>query len=205
MRVGLEAQERNKRVLASQLAVKAANEGVSERRGAYMPQVSLIAQRQDSNVGFENLLINRTDNTFVGVNVVIPIYAGGRSKAGVSEAISRRSIAEYELRATQLRARELVRTAFLQVQASDSQTDAASILVESTALSSEAMQQGFALGTVTSVDVLNALRDQFQAERELQRIRYDHIRYLLLLKRETGTLSAEDMLEVGGWLEPQSP
>ena len=200
-----QAQERNKRVLASEYAVRAANEDVSARRGAYMPQVSLIAQRQDSNVGFENLPINKTDNTYVGVNVVIPLYAGGRNKAGVSEAISRRSIAEYELRATQLQARELVRTAFLQVQASDRQTDAASILVESTALSSEAMQQGFTLGTVTSVDVLNALRDQFSAERELQRIRYDHIRYLLLLKRETGTLSADDMLEVGGWLEPQSP
>ena len=200
-----QAQERNKRVLASEYAVRAANEDVSARRGAYMPQVSLIAQRQDSNVGFENLPINKTDNTYVGVNVVIPLYAGGRNKASVSEAISRRSIAEYELRATQLQARELVRTAFLQVQASDRQTDAASILVESTALSSEAMQQGFALGTVTSVDVLNALRDQFSAERELQRIRYEHIRYLLLLKRETGMLSAEDMLEVGGWLEPQSP
>ena len=70
-----QAQERNNRVLASEYAVRAANEGISERRGAYMPQVSLIAQRQDSNVGFENLLINRTDNTFVGVNVVIPIYA----------------------------------------------------------------------------------------------------------------------------------
>ncbi|MFL2873139.1 MAG: TolC family protein [Pseudohongiellaceae bacterium] len=199
------AQERNNRVLASEYALKAANQGVSERRGAYLPQVSLIAQRQDSNVGFENLLINRTENTYVGINVVIPIYAGGRNKAGVSEAISRRSIAEYELRAMQLQARESVRSAFLQIEASDAQTNAASILVESTTLSSEAMQQGFSLGTVTSVDVLNALRDQFQAERDLQRIRYDHIRYLLLLKRETGTLSAEDMLEVGGWLEARSP
>ena len=199
------AQESNNRVLAGEFAVKAANEGVSGRRGAYMPQVSLIAQRQDSNVGFENLPINRTDNTYIGFNVVIPIYAGGRNRASVSEAISRRSIAEYELRETQLRTRELVRSAFLQVKASDAQSDAASILVESTALSSEAMQQGFSLGTVTSVDVLNALRDQFQAERDLQRIRYDHIRYLLLLKRETGTLDAEDMLEVGSWLEPSSP
>ena len=199
-----QAQERNNRVLAGEYALKAANEGVAERRGAYMPQISLIAQRQDSNVGFENLPINRTDNTYIGLNVVIPIYAGGRNKAGVSEAISRRSIAEYELRASQLQARELVRSAFLQVAASDAQTNAASILVESTALSAEAMQQGFTLGTVTSVDVLNALRDQFQAQRDLQRIRYDHIRYLLLLKRETGTLDAEDMLEIGSWLEPKS-
>ena len=64
------------------------------------------------------------------------------------------------------------------------------------------MQQGFNLGTVTSVDVLNAIRDQYQAERELQRIRYEHINLLLLLKRETGTLSAEDLLEVGAWLTP---
>ena len=200
-----QAQERNNRVLAGEYALKAANQGVSERRGAYMPQISLIAQRQDSNVGFENLRINRTDNTYIGLNVVIPIYAGGRNKAWVSEAISRRSIAEYELRATQLQARELVRSAFLQIEASDAQTNAASILVESTSLSAEAMQQGFALGTVTSVDVLNAIRDQFQAERDLQRIRYEHIRYLLLLKRETGTLNAEDMLEVGSWLESRTP
>ena len=200
-----QARKRNNRVLAGEYALEAAREGVSERRGAYMPQISLIAQRQDSNVGFENLRINRTNNTYIGLNVVVPIYAGGINKAGVSEAISRRKIAEYELRASQLQARELVRSAFLQVEASDAQTDAASILVESTSLSAEAMQQGFALGTVTSVDVLNALRDQFQAERDLQSVRYDHIRYLLLLKRETGTLDAEDMLEVGSWLEPRSP
>ena len=200
-----QAQERNRSVLAREYALKAADEGVSERRGAYLPQVSFIAQRQDSNVGFENLLINRTDNTFLGVNVVIPIYAGGRNKAGVREAISRRSIAEYELRATQLRARESVRSAYLQVQARNAQTAAASTLVESTALSAQAMQQGFSLGTVTSVDVLNAIRDQFQAERELQRIRYEHIRFLLLLKRETGTLTPEDMMQVSSWLEPPIP
>ena len=93
-----------------------------------------------------------------------------------------------------------MRSAYLQIQASDAQTEAAKVLVESTILAAEAMEQGFSLGTVTSVDLLNALRDRFQAERELQRIRYDHIGYLLLLKRETGPLSAEDLVELGEWL-----
>ena len=97
---------------------------------------------------------------------------------------------------------ELVRSAYLQVQSSRVLTEAAVILVESTALSAEAMQQGFELVTVTSVDVLNALRDQYQAERDLQRTRYEHIRYLLLLKRDTGTLEAEYMLEGGSLLIP---
>ena len=197
-----QAQENNHRVLARKLAVKAAEKGVDVSKGAHMPQVSFIAQRQDSDVGFDNLPIARTDTTYIGLNVQIPIYSGGRSSAGVSEAVSRKSIAEYELRATQLEAREAVRSTHLQIQASEAQTEAARILVESTALSLDAMQQGFSLGTVTSVDVLNAIRDQYQAERELQRIRYEHINLLLLLKRETGTLSAEDLLEVGAWLTP---
>ena len=66
------------------------------------------------------------------------------------------------------------------------------------------MQQGFELGTVTNVDVLNSLRDQYQAERELQRARYEQIKYTLILKRETGTLTSEDMIELGSLFEETS-
>jgi outer membrane protein len=87
------------------------------------------------------------------------------------------------------------------VQAAETLIEAAQKLVDSTALASTAMQRGFELGAVTSVDVLNALRDQYRAERDLQQARYDHIKFLLMLKRETGLLTADDMLEVGSWLE----
>ena len=197
-----QAEEQNQQIQAREYALQAAQERISERKGAYMPRVTFIAQRQDSDVGFDNLPMIRSDNTYIGLDVSIPIYAGGSNRAAISEAISRRSIAESELRSVRLETGELVRSAYLQVQSSRVLTEAAVILVESTALSSEAMQQGFDLGTVTSVDVLNALRDQYQAERDLQRTRYEHINYLLLLKRETGTLEAEDMLEVGSWLVP---
>ena len=197
-----QAQEKNHLILASKSAVRAAQERVSGQRGAYAPTVSFIAQRQDSDVGFDNLPIARTDNTYVGLNLSIPIYRGGTNRAAVSEALSIQNIAEYELRASELEARQRVRSAYLQLEASRTQIEAARILVESTALASEAMQQGFALGTVTSVDVLNSLRDQFRAERDLQRTRYDQIKFFLILKRETGALTAEDMIEVGEWLEP---
>ena len=197
-----QAQEQNQLIRASKFALSAARERVSGERGAYAPTFSFIAQRQDSDVGFDNLPIARTDNTYVGINLSIPIYRGGTNRAAVSEALSMQNIAEYELRARQLEARERVRAAYLQLEASRTQIEAARILVESTELAADAMQQGFELGTVTSVDVLNALRDQFRAERDLQRTRYDQIKYYLFLKRETGALTAEDMIEVGAWLEP---
>jgi outer membrane protein len=197
-----QAEENNHQIRAREYAVEAADKRIDQRRGAYMPQVNFIVQRQDSDVGFDNRPQDRTDNTYIGLDVTIPLYAGGSNRAGVREATSQRRIAESELRQVQLQANERVRSAYLQVQAAATMIEAARKLLESTELTSTAMQRGFELGAVTNVDVLNALRDQFRAERDLQRTRYDHVKFLLLLKREAGQLSADDMLEVGGWLEP---
>lgn len=196
------AAENNQQVRARRHALLAAEARVAERRGANMPQISLIAQGQDTNLGFDNVQISRSESTYVGVGVTIPLYAGGATRAQVSEARSERRIAENELRQMRLDAGERVRSAFLRVEASSLLTEAAERLVESTALAAEAMRQGFELGTVTTVDVLNSLRDRFRAERDLQQARYEHIRHLLLLKREAGTLAADDMLEIGRWLVP---
>lgn len=196
-----QAEDNNHQIRAREYAVKAADKRIDQRRGAYMPQVNLVFQQQNSNVGYENRPQDVTDNTYVGLDVSIPLYAGGSNRAAVREATSQRRIAESELRQVQLQASEQVRSAYLQVQSAETLIEAASKLLESTELSSTAMQRGFELGAVTSVDVLNALRDQFRAERDLQRTRYDHVKFLLLLKREAGLLSAEDMLEVGTWLE----
>jgi outer membrane protein len=196
-----QAEENNHQIRARQYAVEAADKRIDQRRGAYMPQVNFIVQRQDSDVGFDNRPQDRTDNTYIGLDVTIPLYAGGSNRAGVREATSQRRIAESELRQVELQANEAIRSAYLQVQSAETMIAAARKLLESTELTSTAMQRGFELGAVTNVDVLNALRDQFRAERDLQRVRYDHVKYLLLLKREAGLLSADDMLEVGSWLE----
>ena len=199
-----QAEINNHSIRAQRLAFEASKKMVSQRRGAYMPQVSLVLQRQDSNVGFDNIPLQRTDNTYIGVDVSVPIYAGGSNRAAVREANSQSLIAENELRGVELEIGETVRSAYLQVQASEKIIAAAQKLVESTELSATAMQRGFELSAVTSVDVLNAIRDQFGAQRDLQQVRYEHVKFLLLLKREAGLLTADDLIEVSAWLEPSS-
>jgi outer membrane protein len=196
-----QTNENNYQITASEFALQAADKRVDERKGAYMPQVRIVGQLQESNLGFDNQFIGQVDIGYVGIDVTIPLYAGGSNKAAVSEANSQYLIAESELKLTQLEASQRMRSAYLQVENAQRMIDAARKLVESTTLSSTAMQQGFDLGVVTSVDVLNALRDQFAAQRDLQRARYDHVKFLLFLKREAGLLNPEDMLEVSSWLE----
>ena len=199
-----QAEKNNHSIKAQRLAFEASKKMISQRRGAYMPQVSLVLQRQDSDVGFDNMPLQRSDNTYIGVDVSVPIYAGGSNRAAVREANSQSLIAENELRGVQLEIGETVRSAYLQVQASQKIIGAAQKLVESTELSATAMQRGFELGAVTSVDVLNAIRDQFGAQRDLQQVRYEHVKFLLLLKREAGLLTADDLIEVSTWLEPST-
>jgi outer membrane protein len=189
-------------IRARELAFDAAREHVSESRGAYMPRVSLIVQQQNTNVGYDNAPLDTTDSNYIGLDITIPLFAGGSNRASVAEASSRSHIAANELQLTRLDVKERVTSAYLQVESTARHTLAARKVAESTALSAEAMQQGFELGAVTSVEVLEALRDQFDAERDLQQSRYEHIKYLLQLKRDTGTLTAEDLLEVGSWLTP---
>ncbi len=198
------ARNSNQQIRAREYAVRAADKRIAERQGAYMPRVTLIAQQQLSDIGYDNIQTNRTDTNYIGVDVSIPLFAGGANRASVSEARSQHGIAENELRQIQLEIVERTRTAYLQVKASELRTQAAQRLVDSTSLSYTAKQRGFELGTVNSVDVLNALRDRFSAERDWQKARYDLIRFTLVLKRESGALSAEDLLEIGQWLTSPS-
>jgi outer membrane protein len=194
------AAENNKRIEASSLAVQVAQKTVSIRQGAYMPRVSLILQHQTSNLGFQNAPLNRADNNYVGIDVSMPLFAGGSNYALVREAQSQRTMAESERQQVSLDVYNRARTAYFQVKAGESRIEASQVLAESTSTAATAMQRGFELGTETSVNVLNALRDQFRAQRDLQRARYDLIRSTLALEREAGTLTAEDLQQVSNSL-----
>ena len=196
------AREGNHMILAREYAVKAAERRVSERRGAYMPRVSLIAQQQQSNLGFDNQLLNsRTDTGYLALDVTIPLFAGGSNRAAVSEARSMQSIAQNELRQLHLDVSERTRLAYLRLQSTEQQIAAAEKLLEARRVASRARQRGFELGTVTSVDVLDAVRDEFLAERDLQAIRYEHIKLGLYLRRDSGTLTADDLVDISVSLE----
>jgi len=191
------ATEDNHMILAREYAVRAAERRVSERRGAYMPRVNLIVQQQQSNLGFDNQLLNsRTDTGYLALDVTIPLFAGGSNRAAVSEARSQQNIAQNELRQLNLDVSERTRLAFLRLQSTRQQITAAEKLLEARRVASTARRRGFELGTVTSVDVLDAVRDEFVAERDLQAIRYENIKMGLYLRRDSGTLTADDLVDI---------
>ena len=63
------------------------------------------------------------------------------------------------------------------------------------------MEAGFQVGTRTSVDVLQAQRALTESRRNYSAARYDYLLDIVRLKQAAGTLSEQDIDQIGGWLK----
>ncbi|MBJ6938311.1 TolC family protein, partial [Vibrio cholerae] len=66
----------------------------------------------------------------------------------------------------------------------------------------EATEAGFDVGTRTIVDVLDATRRLYDANKNLSDARYNYILSVLQLRQAVGTLSEQDILDVDAGLKP---
>ncbi len=69
----------------------------------------------------------------------------------------------------------------------------------------EANRAGYEVGTRTIVDVLDAERNVYLAERNYAAARYSYVTNYLTLRQAAGQLSEADMVEINGWLGPPRP
>jgi len=72
--------------------------------------------------------------------------------------------------------------------------------VVSTQSALDATEAGYEVGTRTSVDVLDARRELFRAQRDYTQARYDYIIASLTLKQAAGILSVQDLENINRWL-----
>ena len=77
--------------------------------------------------------------------------------------------------------------------------------VKSNQTALEATEAGFEVGTRTTVDVLDARRRLFEAQRDYARSRYDYLINIVQLKSATGVLAPGDLSSINGFLTTPAP
>ena len=65
----------------------------------------------------------------------------------------------------------------------------------------EATQIGYEVGTRNTVDLLDAQKRLFQAQRDYASSRYEYIISMLRLKASVGTLSPEDLINISNQMD----
>ena len=194
-----QAMEFNPQLRSATFAVETAREAVNLAQSDHYPTLDLIANRTHSDLSHTG----SSRNNSIGLQLNIPIYQGGAVLSRTREASFQYEAAKEFLEGQQRSIIRQVRDAYRGLKAAISSVKALNQAQISNQSALEATEAGFEVGTRTIVDVLNAQRELFRAQRDYAQSRYSYILNGLRLKQASGQISPADLEEIEGWLEPQ--
>lgn len=196
------ALKNNDTLQLSELSAKAANFQRKAVTGSKRPTVtgSLSYSDQRSDLS-SNTTTTDTDTLTTTISLRMPFYTGGRLSAQERQAEQNAIRAEEDLRFTQRSTVQNVRSLFLQVSTDVAQIQARKQAIISNNSALEATKAGYDAGTRDIVDIVNAQRNLFQAERDYHDALYDYIINTLQLKQTAGTLEEKDLQELESFLQ----
>ena len=195
-----QAQKNNLNITSAQAGLQVANENRQIAKSGRKPTIDLVANYRanaiDSNVSgsFD------TDDLTLSVRLDIPLYTGGRTSAAISQAEADYAAAQNNLYLQKRLTNQQTRNAYLAVVSGIEQVRALKQAVISTKAALEATEAGFDVGTRTSVDVLDSLRETFRSKRDYASARYLYLINTLRLKQAAGLLSENDIPAINQWL-----
>ena len=196
------ALRQNLQLQAARLSRDAASSELSSARGERLPRVDLTArmQRVDTDSPQPGLPDSEYDETAFGVQMTVPLFAGGAINSRIREATAEQEQARQGAEQQQRAVERLTRDAFLGLESSASQVRALRQAVRSNQTALESVEAGLEAGTRTNVEVLDARRELFRARRDFANARYQYVLNTLRLKQAAGTLGPDDLEEVNSWL-----
>lgn len=154
---------------------------------------SLSYGNSDSdNSGLDNTDRDR-DTTRFSLDLSVPLYTGGNLSAQQRQAAQNQIAAREQYLLTQRATQQNARILFLTVSTDIAQIKARKQAILSNESALEATQAGYDAGTRDIVDVVNAQRNLFQAQRDYFNALYSYIINTLRLKQVAGSLNIDDL------------
>jgi outer membrane protein len=214
-----QATEQNLAVVAARLGVDVAKRDVQIAQAGFMPTVDLFARYGETyrdatqtnqsfdpsgNLGsgdvVEGSADSETNSDVIGLRVNVPLFTGGGTRSKVREQTYLHRASRERLDGALRKAERDTRDAYLGVIAERARVNALKQSVKSNQTALEATEAGFEVGTRTTVDVLDARRRLFEAQREYARSRYDYLINVVRLKSAAGLLAPQDLATINGFL-----
>ena len=195
-----QAEEENRQLAAARFAAQAAMEGIDVQRGGRLPTADLVAGYNRSREYGKNGREAEANRLSAGVELNVPLYQGGEVSSGIREAQFRYTEAREALEQTRRTVARNAANAYRGVLTALERVRALDQARVSTRTAVEATEAGFEVGTRTIVDVLNAQRELFNAERDYEQARHAYLLNTLRLQQAAGTLTEADLERVNALL-----
>ncbi|GGY50602.1 channel protein TolC [Bacterioplanes sanyensis] len=173
-------------------------------RSNHLPTVKLVASYENSDQPAAVGDPRESTTQAIGVQLSVPLLAGGSLYGQSKQAASQLAAADYQLESQRRQAKQNIRSLFRQVQTDVRNVKARKQAIASAESALEATETGYEVGTRNIVEVLDAQRNLFSAKRDYANARYDYIINLLNLKFYAGTLNEGDIAQLNDWLQTQA-
>jgi outer membrane protein len=172
---------------------------VARSRAGHYPTVDLVASHGQSNRPTA-ALTPRTASTTIGVQLNVPLYAGGAISSRERETAALKVKADSDLENARREAALAARQAYLGVTSGMARIKALEAAEVSSLSALEASRLGYEVGVRINIDVLNAQSQLAETRQALAGARYDTVLAQLRLKAAAGTLDERDVEVVNALL-----
>jgi outer membrane protein len=197
------AMDQNAALKAAYEDTVQAEEYVSSQTSSNYPKLDLVLNhtKYEGSSVVNGVTVNSdSDNSTASLQLSWSLFEGGGTQSRITQARewlrASRQYLEQSKRATQAS----VRNSYRGVLSGISRVNALKQAVVSNKSALRAAEAGYEVGTRTTVDVLDARRNLFRAQRDYAKARYDYLIETLNLDLAAGTLTSEHLNSIGKWM-----
>ncbi|AUO25682.1 TolC family outer membrane protein [Pseudomonas sp. D8002] len=198
------AMANNPELKSQHHALDVAEYEVERKRAGHMPKVSLYASSRQTSSDSESSYNQKYDTNSVGIQVSLPLFAGGSVSASTRQAANQLSQAQYELDAQTARTLIELRKQFNLNTSGAAKVRAYEMAVSSATALVTATKKSVTGGERVNLDVLDAEQQLFTARRDLADARHAYLLARIQLKYFAGLLNEQDLRALAGYFQPSA-
>ena len=206
------ALENNYQLKAADLRKKAAKSNARSAASDRLPKIDIVGAGSESETNqfnYEGFSINGqgipvpavTGRRNYSIQLSMPIFQGGAVYSKRKQAYAQYNEADENTLFAERRIIQEVRSQFSNVVTLVANVTAQQQAVISATSALEATQVGYKVGTRNVVDLLQAEKNLYSAEKNLANAKYDYILANLRLALAAGTISPSDIVEINKLLK----
>lgn len=189
----------NADIAAQRFAVDAAEQEVSKNRAGHLPRLDFVASYGKNNSETLNTLNQDANVRSAGVQLTIPLYAGGQVSAVTRQAAAGLERAKADLAARTDKVLIDLRKQYSLALSSQNRIDALEKAVASAYVLIDASRKSVQSGLRINLDVLNAQQQYYTFERDLAQARYAYVLAWLRLRAAAGVLNPDELQRVAAY------
>ena len=205
------ALENNYQLKAAYLRKKAAKSSARSVASNHLPKIDIVGSQSESETNqfnYEGFNIDGqgipvpsvTGRRNYAIQLSMPLFQGGAVNSRRKQAYSQYERANENTLFTERRIIQEVRSQFSNVLTLVANVNAQKQAVVSATSALEATQVGYKVGTRNVVDLLQAEKNLYSAEKNLANAKYDYILANLRLGLASGTITPADIVKINSLL-----